>query len=482
MITYFYLKPGFYISLAAILPLLTTVAMGLLRTDSFYAGKIYLMVAVTLSSVSPLFLYLLYYFRPYTSYFSLLAESGILLLAVFTNIIAKNKLLSNVSDNPFSGNKFKNILLIVILFYAGFILSLLMPRSLSLELTMLGSILLIVIIIINSISIFFSGKSRWIIALIIFSLLSTGFTMFLRFKSGSIEFYSEQKSYEDKVVFSARTDKHDIAIIQWKKYYWLFLDGLKYLSTADDYLFYEPFIHPAANLVKSPENILILGGENGCAAYELLKYPSVKEIDIIPYDTSYINLARKNTIFLKINNRSLLDAKVKIMHEGIIEFISNPQKSYDLVIVDLPDPRTLEFNQFYTVKFYSLCYDLIRNSGILVTQAGSPFYAPDAFVILRNTIHAAGFSTYPIHNQVLTLGEWGWIIAGRKVDEQKIKRQLGNMEFSPIQTRWINHDAILLLTHFGKSPDFNDTISINTFSDPLIFREYQKSIKELAEP
>ena len=71
-------------------------------------------------------------------------------------------------------------------------------------------------------------------------MVTSGFTWYIYYRSPALKFFSEQHSYEDKMVFHSHTYRHELTMVQWKKYYWLFMDGLKNLSSADDYLFYEP--------------------------------------------------------------------------------------------------------------------------------------------------------------------------------------------------------------------------------------------------
>ncbi len=412
-------------------------------------------------------------------YFSLLGELCILFVT-FPLFILSLYSFTNSHEESWIANTNANFSILTLSFIIGFFSGIFLKLQ-SVPIAVISfSTLILLFNIVNS---YLSDRVFVKIKMpVILFLLSGCLTLTAYMKIPSIKIYPEQKFYEDKVVFHRRTNRHDLTIIQWKKYYWLFIDGLKNLSSADDYLFYEPFIHPAVRLCESPKKVLILGGENGCAVRELLKYPSLTEIDVLPYDTAYLNIARNNPIFLRINNSSLLNKKVHIIRNSIEDYLINPANNYDLVVVDLPDPRSLEYNQFYTVKFYELCKSLLSENGVLVTQAGSPFYAPEAFVAIRNTIKKSGFSVIPLHNQVMTLSEWGWIIGMKNFRHGSEKINIDSMEFSSIKTRWLDREAMELITHFGKSPDFSDTVSVNTLSDPVVFKDYTERVKELEGP
>ena len=63
-----------------------------------------------------------------------------------------------------------------------------------------------------------------------------------------------------------------------------------------------------------------------------------------------------------------------------------------------------------------MCWHHLRPNGVIVTQAGSPYYATKAFYCIEKTMQSAGFNTIPLRNQVLTLGEWGWVMGYKRTD------------------------------------------------------------------
>jgi spermidine synthase len=480
LIAYFYVKPAFYLSLSFFLPAIALYFLTLLPGSFLKNKRILIYISGIFATLSPLFLYFLYFIRPYTYYFSLIAIPGAMLVVIAVFILCIGIIISGTGHSSELLSRKKQIILIGLFFISGFLPTLIIPyQKLSILLTLSASLLIIIVLLISFIGDVFA---KGIYILLTGCIISSGFTWYIYYKSPDLKFFKEQVSYEDMVVFHSQTYRHELTMVQWKNYYWLFIDGLKNLSSADDYLFYEPFIHPAVNLCNTCRNVLLLGGENGCAARELLKYPYIKNIDIIPFDTSYLDQGKFNPVFQKINDKSLLDPKIHTITDQIDHYIIRPGITYDLIVVDLPDPRNLDYNQFYIKRFYQYCYKLLRPEGVIVTQAGSPFYAPDAYVAIRNTIREAGFSAIPLHNQVMTLSEWGWIIGCKSGNISTLTNRIYGMKFNSIRTRWIDHEAMKLITSFGKSPDFNDTISVNTLEDPVVFYFYRESMKAAEEP
>ena len=150
-------------------------------------------------------------------------------------------------------------------------------------------------------------------------------------------------------------------------------------------------------------------------------------------------LASEHPILVDLNSGALKESRVNVINEDGYQFLEATKSFYDIVIIDLPDPRSVELGRLYTNEFYTLCYRSLRPNGIVITQAGSPYYATKAFRCIEKTVHSAGFSTIPLHNQIITLGEWGWVLGVKsQVKPEVLKRKLQSLSFEDINVRWIN--------------------------------------------
>ena len=109
---------------------------------------------------------------------------------------------------------------------------------------------------------------------------------------------------------------------------------------------------------------------------------------------------------------------------------------FDLIIVDLPDPRNVELSRLYSKEFYELCNIKLTPNGGMITQAGSPYYTPYAYLCIKKTMASASFTTLSLHNQILTMGEWGWIAGTkRKTSKEEIEKTLHKFDSNIIQTQ-----------------------------------------------
>ncbi|MEM7552456.1 MAG: polyamine aminopropyltransferase [Bacteroidota bacterium] len=293
--------------------------------------------------------------------------------------------------------------------------------------------------------------------------------------------YGEQLKYKDKVVFAKQSKYQKIVITQWKNDYWLFINGNQQLSSLDEELYHEPLVHPVMKLAKEHKKILVLGGGDGAAVRELLKYPEIESIKLVDLDPVMTDLGKENEILLSINEGALNDPKVEIINQDGFKFLEEENDFYDVIIIDLPDPKTIELGRLYSFEFYRLCYKRLRPNGFLITQAGSPYYAAKAFKCIDKTLHESGFSTLKLHNQVLTLGEWGWIIGSKTLSEGVLKQQSLKLDFTDLETVWLNQEAMLLMTSFGKDFYLNGdtTVKVNRVHDPVIHKYYLKGSWDL---
>lgn len=294
------------------------------------------------------------------------------------------------------------------------------------------------------------------------------------FLAKPIILFGEQQKYKDKIVFQEQSKYQKLVVTQWKDHYWLYINGNQQLSTLDEDKYHEVLVHPIMKLSKQPSHVLVLGGGDGCAVREILKYPSVENITLVDLDPAMTRLGKENPIFTEINDSALSNPKVKIHNADGYNFIEKTLEFYDLIIIDLPDPKTVELGRLYSYEFYKLCFKQLKPNGFIITQAGSPYYATKAFNCIDTTIAEAGFQTAKLHNQVITLGQWGWILGSKALSKKQLKEQLQNLSFDNVKTKWLNKEAMLHITSFGKDIYFEgqESVKINKVHDPVLYHYY----------
>ncbi len=290
----------------------------------------------------------------------------------------------------------------------------------------------------------------------------------------------EQRRYQDRIVFQKQTRYQKIVVTQWKGHHWLYLNTHQQLSSFDEYLYHEPLVHPAMLLAQGATDVLILGGGDGCAAREVLKYPQVERVTLVDLDTEMTKLGKENPIFTRLNDSSLHSPKINIINQDAYKFMDETMGFYDVMIVDFPDPRTIEIGRLYSVEFFVMCYRHLRPNGAIIVQSGSPYFGPEAFYCIKKTLQTAGFNVVPLHNHVLTFGEWGFQLASKSLNTDQILQRLRHQKI-PIPTRWLTVDALDMITRFGKPISQTDTAAIlpNKIHLPTLHNYYNKGVWEL---
>lgn len=284
--------------------------------------------------------------------------------------------------------------------------------------------------------------------------------------------HSEQRHFKDQVILQRQSRYQRIVLTQWKDHYWLYLNRNLQLSTIDEFLYHEPLVHPVMQITPRAHKVLILGGGDGCAAREVLKHQEVQKITVVDLDPEMTRLGREHPIFLDFNRKSLLDPRVEVINQDAYSFLEQAEGMYDVIIADLPDPKGIDLNRLYTLDFYQRCYDLLDEQGHFITQAGSPYYATQAFRCIDTTLQAAGFATLPMHNQVLSMGEWGWVIGSKSLPPDVLKHRARSLHFRGLKTRWLTPEAMGQITRFGKLWAADQAVEVNTIQRPVLYRYY----------
>lgn len=222
--------------------------------------------------------------------------------------------------------------------------------------------------------------------------------------------WSETVSYSDHIIYSKSTPYQRITLTRNKREMRLFLNGNLQFSSADEYRYHEALVHPALSSVKEPKKVLILGGGDGLAAREILRYPSVERITLVDLDPAMTRLFSQQDVLVQLNKGALKDPRLIIKNTDAFTWIRNNQEQFDAIIIDFPDPSNFSIGKLYSSTFYRYLGQALSSTGIAVVQSTSPYVAPKSFWCIDTTIRSVGLHTVPYHNYVPSFGEWGYIM------------------------------------------------------------------------
>ncbi|TAE52694.1 MAG: polyamine aminopropyltransferase [Bacteroidetes bacterium] len=214
--------------------------------------------------------------------------------------------------------------------------------------------------------------------------------------------------YRDPIVFSRQTPWQQITVTRWNKDTRLYLDGNLQFSSADEHRYHEPLVHVPMLLAPAREQVLLLGGGDGLAVREMLKYADVQQITVVDLDPAITQIASTHSLFTGINQHSLSDPRVKIVNQDAYQFIEKDTLRYDVIVIDLPDPNNTSLGKLYSAEFYRMLSRRMAAGGIAVTQATSPYYARKAYWCIGHTLEEVFPVTVPYGVYVPSFGFWGF--------------------------------------------------------------------------
>lgn len=292
-------------------------------------------------------------------------------------------------------------------------------------------------------------------------LLVIGFVL-----SEKIIQFSESLSYQEPVIFAKSSPYQRIVLTRNKKEIRLYLNGNLQFSSADEYRYHESLVHPIMQQIPSNSKILILGGGDGLALREVLKYPEIKEVVMVDLDPAITQLFSDNSLLTGLNQNAFANPKVKLYNADAFQWLKTNETIFDAIIIDFPDPSNYSVGKLYTQSFYKLLQKCIHTNTLIVVQSTSPLVAPKSFWCVNKTIESCGFKTYPYHAFVPSFGEWGFIMASN-VQPQFPK------EINQLPMKFLTNETLLAMSFFPKDMEKQET-EINKLNNQMLVHYFEK--------
>ncbi len=223
---------------------------------------------------------------------------------------------------------------------------------------------------------------------------------------------ADDSLYADEVILSRTTRYQRIVLTRWKDDVRLFLSSHLQFSSRDEYRYHEALVHPGLAAVPAPRRALVLGGGDGLALREILKYPALESVTLVDLDPEMTRLFATHPMLTRLNGGAFSNPKVRVINADAFPWLESNAGSYDFVAVDFPDPTNFSLGKLYTTAFYRLLAKHLSRQGLIAVQSTSPLFARQSYWCIVETMRQAGFKTYPYHVYVPSFGEWGFVLAG----------------------------------------------------------------------
>lgn len=254
-----------------------------------------------------------------------------------------------------------------------------------------------------------SAAARWGLGAglaLIVAVLGVAFLATDRF-----EMDARQALYRDPIVYAERTEYQEVVLTSAAGGgdLRLFLNGKLQFSTRDEYRYHEALVHPAMDGAR--EEVLILGGGDGLALREVLRYGDVAAVTVVDLDPAIVELARTEEELREQNRDAFADPRVAVEHADALQWLRDTGDTFDVVLADLPDGTDVDTAKLYTTEFYALLRRAMAPEARAVVQGGSPFFATEAYWSVEGSLGDAGLATAPYHVEVPSFGNWGFFLA-----------------------------------------------------------------------
>ncbi|PDP86139.1 spermidine synthase [Glycomyces fuscus] len=221
---------------------------------------------------------------------------------------------------------------------------------------------------------------------------------------------ARQALYRDPIVHAERSEYQEIVLTRSLdgEDVRLFLNGSLQFSTLDEYRYHESLVHPA--MAGPHEDVLVLGGGDGLALREILAYDDVSSATLVDLDPAVVELASTDPVLSSLNEHSFEDPRLEVVNADAFQWLRDNREEFDVVIADLPDGDDVGTAKLYSVEFYSLLRHALSEEGRMVVQAGSPFFAPEAYWSVGDSLEEADLAATPYNVDVPSFGNWGFYL------------------------------------------------------------------------
>ena len=288
-------------------------------------------------------------------------------------------------------------------------------------------------------------------------------------KADSLTTLAEDALFTDNIIYAKSSPYQRIVVTKGKTGHSLFLNGNLQFSSFDEYRYHEALVHPAfAAFDGEPKRVLVLGGGDGLAIREILKYRSVETVQLVDLDPMMTGLSKALPALAELNNNALEDPRVSVINADAFVWLGDSDAApFDIAIIDFPDPNNFALGKLYTTRFYNLLKQKLTPNAAIVVQCTSPLIARNSYWSIIKTLEAAGYTVKPYQTTVPTFGVWGYALA--KQHPFETPRQPRDVEL-----KFLNTTSFASMFEFPTDMTLPaEEIEINRLDNQALVRYYE---------
>jgi spermidine synthase len=258
---------------------------------------------------------------------------------------------------------------------------------------------------------------------------------------------------DQKVIFNRPTPYGTVVITENAGQLNYFENGLQLFSSGND-MFNEEEVHFTMIQRAHPEKILMISGGISGTLKEIKKYKP-RRIDYTELNPALIETGKKYSV-------SFDDPLIHIYNKDGRRFLSETTERYDVVIINLPAPSTIQINRYYTCEFFTKVKEKLSRSGVIsLSLPPTEDYVSTTAASLNSSLYYTLNRSFK--NVLILPGQKNYFLASDSVLTTGIA---GLIAYRGIQTKYVNRyyldDELLkdrssfILQHLTKTTDINE--------------------------
>ena len=216
---------------------------------------------------------------------------------------------------------------------------------------------------------------------------------------------------EGEILFEKKTPFQTICLFVEKNgAVSLTLDKYWQFYSPEEHIYHESLMTVPMVISKSIDRVAILGGGDGLAVREAVKFPEMKEIFLVELDPEMIRMASEHPFMKSLSQNALADARVRVLAMDAKKFLAENRKPFDVIICDFPDPTNPVLAKLFSKEFYRTVAEHLAPGGVVAVQGSSPSSELD-FVTTYVNLGAVFAHVRPYTPEMRTMGTAGMFVA-----------------------------------------------------------------------
>lgn len=198
----------------------------------------------------------------------------------------------------------------------------------------------------------------------------------------------------ERVLYSERSPFQDIVLAQEPDgHINLTLDDVWQFRSQDEHVFHEVLADTPILMAASPAKVLILGGGDGLALRNVLRYPAVEQVTLCELDPSVLQMTRTVPAMVELCQNSLADARVEVVAADAVCFIETVGERYDVVICDFPAQTSPELLRLFSREFFRKLAAVTHEQSVVSVQVSQD---PEGFWPICDAVEASFAWLHPM--------------------------------------------------------------------------------------